>query len=52
MAQTHFPRRGHRLYQSHTDIETLLTDAGYRSVTHRVMGSPEAPQGRLALAIA
>jgi trans-aconitate methyltransferase len=52
MAQTHFPRQGHVLYESETDVETLLGDAGFRSVTHRVMGSPEQPQGRLALAVA
>jgi SAM-dependent methyltransferase len=52
MAQTHFPRQGHVLYESPTDVEALLGSAGFQSVTHRVKGPPEAPHGRLALAIA
>ena len=52
MAQTHFPRQGHLLYESDTDVETLLADSGFRSVMHRVMGSPESPHGRLALGLA
>jgi hypothetical protein len=51
MAQTHFPRQGHVLYESVNDVEKLLGDAGFQSVTHRVKGSAEAPQGRLALAM-
>jgi SAM-dependent methyltransferase len=52
MAQTHFPRQGHLLYQSDTDVEVLLGNAGFQSVTHRIKGPPETPHGRLALAIA
>jgi SAM-dependent methyltransferase len=52
MAQTHFPRQGGVLYESDTDVEVLLGDAGFQSVTHRVKGPPETPHGRLALAIA
>ena len=49
MAQTHFPRQGHLLYESDTDVETLLVDSGFRSVMHRVMGSAESPHLRLTL---
>jgi SAM-dependent methyltransferase len=52
MAQTHFPRQGHVLYESDTDVEMLLVAGGFQSVRHRVKGSPETPQGRLALATA
>jgi trans-aconitate methyltransferase len=52
MAQTYFPRHGHVLYQSDTDVEVLLGNAGFRSVSHRVKGPPETPHGRLALAVA
>jgi trans-aconitate methyltransferase len=52
MAQTHFPRQGHVLYESDSDVQMLLGDAGFQSVTHRVKGPPGTPQGRLALAIA
>jgi trans-aconitate methyltransferase len=52
MAQTHFPRQGHLLYESDSDVKTLLATAGFQSVTHKVKGSPETPHGRLALAIA
>jgi trans-aconitate methyltransferase len=52
MAQTHFPRLGHVLYESDTDVEVLLGNSGFQSVTHRVKGPPETPHGRLALAIA
>jgi trans-aconitate methyltransferase len=52
MAQTHFPRQGHVLYESDADVETLLSDGGFQSVTHRVKGSAETPHGRLTLAIA
>jgi trans-aconitate methyltransferase len=51
-AQKHFPRQGHVLYESDTDVETLLRNAGFQSVTHRIKGSPETPQGRMALATA
>ena len=52
MAQTHFPRQGHVLYESELDVASLLEDGGFQSVTHRVKGPPARPEGRLALAIA
>ena len=52
MAQKFFPRDGHLLYDSIDQVEDLLHTSGFASVTHRVMGPPDTPTGRLALAIA
>ena len=51
-AQTHFPRLGHVLYESDAEVDRLLSEGGFQSITHRVKGSVEAPHGRLALATA
>jgi trans-aconitate methyltransferase len=51
MAQTQFPRLGHILYETEGDVETLFRDAGFGSVTHRLKGSTEKPEGRLTFAV-
>jgi hypothetical protein len=51
MAQIQFPRLGHVLYDTDSDIEALFRDAGFASVTHRVKGSTERPEGRLTFAV-
>ena len=51
MAQTHFPRLGHTLYERDSDVEALFRDAGFGSVTHRVKGASERPEGRLTFAV-
>jgi trans-aconitate methyltransferase len=50
MAQKHFPRQGFRLYESADQVKTLLRSAGFAHVVQSVKGSPERPEGRLALA--
>lgn len=52
MAQKHFPRQGHVLYDSDDGVRGLLSEAGFREVAFIVKGSPDAPHGRLALATA
>jgi SAM-dependent methyltransferase len=51
MAQTHFPRLGHVLYDAEGDVEALFRTAGFGSVAHRHMGPSERPEGRLTLAV-
>lgn len=51
MAQTHFPRLGHILYDAEGAVEASFRDAGFSSVIHRVKGSSERPEGRLTLAV-
>jgi ubiquinone/menaquinone biosynthesis C-methylase UbiE len=50
ISQKNFPKEGHVLYDSDTAVSTLLTGAGFKSVSLFVMGPSEAPEGRLALA--
>ena len=50
MAQRHFPRQGHLLYDSDEQVTRLLAAAGFAAITHRVKGPPAAPHGRVALA--
>lgn len=52
MAQKRFPQDGHLLYDSDDEVDELTRAAGFTAVTHLVKGPPEAPQGRLALAVA
>jgi SAM-dependent methyltransferase len=52
MAQKRFPPAGHLLYDSDDDVARLARAAGFSSITHRVKGSAEAPQGRVMLAVA
>ena len=52
MAQRQFPRLSHLLYDSDTAVGGLLRSAGFASVEHRIKGSVESPEGRLALATA
>jgi trans-aconitate methyltransferase len=52
MAQRQFPRLSHLLYDSDTEVSGLLSSAGFASVEHRIKGSAESPEGRLALATA
>ena len=52
MAQKNFPREGHILYGSEGDLTKLLQQAGFASIRYLVKGSPESPDGRLALAVA
>jgi len=51
MAQTHFPRLGHTVYETEGDVEVLFREAGFGSVTHRLKGSSERPEGRLTFAV-
>jgi trans-aconitate methyltransferase len=51
MAQTQFPRLGHILYDAEGDVEALFREAGFKTVTHRVKGSTERPEGRLTVAV-
>jgi trans-aconitate methyltransferase len=51
-AQTNFPKLGHLLYDSEDAVTRLLREAGFRSVSVLMKGSPDAPEGRLALATA
>jgi ubiquinone/menaquinone biosynthesis C-methylase UbiE len=52
MAQRRFPPAGHLLYESDEEVSTLAIAAGFGSVTHSIKGPPEAPEGRVMLAIA
>lgn len=52
LAQKHFPRQGHVLYESSQDLADLLRSAGFSAVSHEVKGPPTAPEGRVALATA
>jgi SAM-dependent methyltransferase len=52
MAQRRFPPEGHLLYDADDDVARLARSAGFSSVTHRVKGPAEAPEGRVMLATA
>jgi len=51
-AQKNFPKEGHRLYETNVEVSALLEQAGFNEVRIMVMGRPDAPEGRLALATA
>jgi SAM-dependent methyltransferase len=52
-SQSRFPKAGHLLYDSDQEVETLLSEAGFRGVEHRLNDShPDARTGRLAIGIA
>jgi trans-aconitate methyltransferase len=50
MAQTQFPRLGHRLYDAEDDVGVLLTAAGFRLIAHRRKGPADQPHGVLTTA--
>jgi hypothetical protein len=50
MSQKQFPRQGFRLYDSEEEVDSLLRSAGFARVVQSVKGSPDRPEGRLALA--
>ena len=52
MAQRRFPPAGHRLYETDDDVTRLAVEAGFGSVTQRIKGPAEAPEGRVMLATA
>jgi trans-aconitate methyltransferase len=52
LAQRRFPPAGHRLYETTDELAQLAKSAGFASVTHQVKGSADAPEGRVALAVA
>jgi SAM-dependent methyltransferase len=52
LAQKRFPLAGHQLYDTEDELTQLATDAGFTSVTHKFMGSADAPEGRVTLATA
>jgi hypothetical protein len=52
MAQKQFSRQGFQLYDSDEEVHALLRSAGFGGAVQRVNGSPERPEGRLALAAA
>ena len=49
-AQANFPREGHILYDTEDAVTGLLRDAGFTSITTLMMGTSDAPEGRLAIA--
>jgi SAM-dependent methyltransferase len=52
LAKKRFPPAGHRLYETEDELTQLATAAGFTSITHRVKGSADAPEGRVTLATA
>ena len=52
MSQRQIPRLSHLLFDSDAEVGGLLSSAGFASVEHRIKGSVESPEGRLALATA
>lgn len=52
MAQKRFPQDGHLLYDSDDQVAELTHTAGFTSVSHKVKGTSEAPEGRVTLATA
>ena len=52
MAQKYFPLDGHRLYEADDQMDALLRAAGFATIDHRIKGSPETPEGRVAIATA
>lgn len=49
-AQKYFPIDGHLLYEADDQLDSLLRAAGFTTISHRVKGSAQTPEGRLALA--
>lgn len=52
LARRRFPAAGHLLYDSDDEVTQLAHSAGYSSISHRVKGSADAPEGRVMLAVA
>jgi trans-aconitate methyltransferase len=52
LAQKRFPAAGHRLYETDDELTQLVTAAGFTSITHKIKGPADAPEGRLTLATA
>jgi hypothetical protein len=52
ISQKQFPRAGHILYESDEDVAALLRSTGFTNISHKVKGSPDAPEGRVTLATA
>lgn len=50
IAQKQFPRQGYRLYGTNEEVNALLRSAGFAEVVQSVKGSPEQPEGWLAMA--
>ena len=50
MAQKQFPRQGYRLYETNEEVSALLRSTGFVDVVQSVKGSPEQPEGWLAMA--
>jgi SAM-dependent methyltransferase len=50
VAQRDFPREGHRLYASDNAVREVLLDADLRPRDLTVLGSPDAPLGRVLVA--
>jgi len=50
MAQKQFPQQGYRLYGTNEEVNALLRSAGFAEVVQSVKGSPEQPEGWLAMA--
>ena len=50
IAQKQFPRQGYRLYGTNEEVNALLRSAGFAEVIQSVKGSPEQPEGWLAMA--
>jgi len=49
-AQKQFPRQGYRLYETNEEVSALLRSTGFVDVVQSVKGSPEQPEGWLAMA--
>lgn len=49
VAQRDFPATGHRLYDTDADVAELMSDAGLNPSPVRVLGSKDAPTGRLLM---
>jgi len=49
MAQKQFPQQGYRLYGTNEEVNALLRSAGFAEVIQSVKGSPEQPEGWLAM---
>ena len=52
LAQKRFPPAGHRLYEKEDDLTQLATAAGFTSITSKIKGPADAPEGRVTLATA
>jgi trans-aconitate methyltransferase len=51
-AQTNFPKLGHVLYDSDDSVMQLLRKVGFTGFSTVIKGTPDAPEGRLAMATA